>query len=343
MLKQDAYLTVNDMAGWLRIPPSKMGEPSVKAVLQVQDLFYKAIEGGLPGNEIEIEYLPSATAGAEVVTVLDRFISVTIEDGVTTAAQVKSAVEASPEASALVRVSVASGGALVDVQSAFPATNLAGGTYSSGYDPTVTAVIETAINAACDKVKGIISGPVLTKEFTEFHDGSNSNVIKPHHWPVTAITEVKVDYNRKFDAAEPVAKENYFIRGGADVRQVAGDVELRVIGNDLVLRDDNERFILGSIFLGSALGAIRLKYKAGWGETPLDLPGDLVLATKLLAQFFYNQHDNNDLGVKTKSIKDQSYTSFVDGIPKQIYEMIEQYIDMSLGTRPVPQRNEFGI
>jgi len=56
---------------------------------------------GIDGNDISVEYEDTGTAGAETVVVTTHAIVVGIEAGVSTAAQVKTAVEASAEAMAL--------------------------------------------------------------------------------------------------------------------------------------------------------------------------------------------------------------------------------------------------
>ena len=78
----------------------------VKASKVIQELTYTAAKAGAPGNDITIEYLDTATAGAEVVTVTGNAISVAIEDGVSTATQVKAAIDGSAAALALVAVAI---------------------------------------------------------------------------------------------------------------------------------------------------------------------------------------------------------------------------------------------
>ncbi|MDD4888393.1 MAG: hypothetical protein PHU85_00555 [Phycisphaerae bacterium] len=73
------------------------------------DLKYTAtIEGGA-GNAIRVRYTAGATAGAEVVTVSGRDITVQVENGVSTATQVSTAVSASAAAIDLVSVANADG------------------------------------------------------------------------------------------------------------------------------------------------------------------------------------------------------------------------------------------
>lgn len=84
----------------------------------------KATGGG--GNEISIELLDSGVAGAETVTVTDKKISVSMKGGESTATQIKTAIDAKPEAAALITVAIVSGQAEV-AQAAFAEDFLEGG------------------------------------------------------------------------------------------------------------------------------------------------------------------------------------------------------------------------
>lgn len=341
-LKAYSYLTLRETALWLKINLKKVGlDGGVKASKIIQDLTYQAKNLGTPGNDIQVEYIAGGTAGSEVVTVTGKLISVAIDDTVSTAAQIKAAIDASASAIALVSVSVSGVGS--NAQTIVIANNLTGGAFDSTYDANLTEVLEGLIDAACEKVENLIQCPVLVREYTnEEHDGSNSNVIKPHQWPVREITELRIDYNRAFGSTSVLDDSLYLIRGGSDRRQTGTNPEI-TIGNDIVLRDDNERFILGRMFSGSVVGSIRITYKAGWSYSSDNVPSDIRLATKMLLEFWYMQRENRDIGVKTKGVKGESYTRLSEGIPTQITEMLEQYKDVSFGTRPMPQRNFFSI
>lgn len=67
---------------------------------------------GAAGNLISLTYTGGATAGAEVVTVVDNAISVQIESGVSTITQVRTAINAAPAAAALVLATGTSGTAV---------------------------------------------------------------------------------------------------------------------------------------------------------------------------------------------------------------------------------------
>lgn len=89
----------------------------------VGKLTFVADLAGSAGNNITVAFTGGATAGAEVVTVVGSAVSVQIETGVSTAAQIKSAIDAKTEAAALLTTTATTSGAMEVVA----ATSLAGG------------------------------------------------------------------------------------------------------------------------------------------------------------------------------------------------------------------------
>lgn len=76
------------------------------ASLVKADLTFTAVAAGQAGNNISIDYTTGALAGAEVVSVVGSAISVQIEDGVSTATQIKTALDAFPAAAALISTAI---------------------------------------------------------------------------------------------------------------------------------------------------------------------------------------------------------------------------------------------
>ena len=341
MLKSNTYITILELADWLDVPEKKVGGTGTAASKVIQDLTYTADAVGTPGNDIMVEYLSGGTAGSEVVAVNENLIQITIQSGVSTAAQIKSKVDADEDAAELVNVTISGNGSNAQTTSAAQA--LTGGAYSADYSARLVRILEDILNAATAKVESIIKTSVLAKEFQEDHDGNSSNVIVPQHWPVTQILDIRIDVLRQFPSDTQLDPINYFLRGQADKRQASTDVELRVVGNDIVLRDDNERYILGRIFSGSSLGAVRIQYMAGWALDAEDVPSDIRLATLQLAEFYYLQRDAKDINISSKSVKGESYSKMKDAIPEQIVDLLSPYEDMSMGSHSVPQRNTFKI
>lgn len=91
----------------------------------IQDLTYAADDQGEEGNSISVTYEDTGTAGSEVVTVQGSKIIVSMEDGVSTATQIKAAVDAHAEAAALVGVTISGTGS--DAQTEQSETLLTGG------------------------------------------------------------------------------------------------------------------------------------------------------------------------------------------------------------------------
>jgi len=106
-------------------PSAKTFDSGVASSLVEQDLTYTAAVRNEDGDNITIAYTAGGTAGAEVVTVTDLAISVQIDDGVSTATQIKTAIDASEEALELVSVAVTGTGSTA--QDITAATPLAGG------------------------------------------------------------------------------------------------------------------------------------------------------------------------------------------------------------------------
>lgn len=85
------------------------------ASVVIQDLTYTADAAGVDGNNIAITYVTGGTAGSEVVTVTDNNINVRIQSAVSTATQIKAAIDAVPAAAALVNITISGTGSNTQV------------------------------------------------------------------------------------------------------------------------------------------------------------------------------------------------------------------------------------
>lgn len=100
--------------------------PGSAATVTIQDLTFTVNGVGTGGNAVSIEYTGGGTAGAEVVTNTGLAFSCQIEDGVSTATQVKAAFDA--YGTYTVNASVTITGTASDPQTIQGPTSLAGGT-----------------------------------------------------------------------------------------------------------------------------------------------------------------------------------------------------------------------
>lgn len=86
--------------------PILLTDRSTFAELELEDLTFTAKAKGSQGNQITIALVNEETAGSEDVEVDGNNIVVKIEGGVSTATQVKAALDGSPEAMALIGVTI---------------------------------------------------------------------------------------------------------------------------------------------------------------------------------------------------------------------------------------------
>ena len=347
ILKPDAYLTVDEVAEWLDVVDViKIPQEEVKASKLVQDLLFTSKLVGTLGNVTAIQYTAGATAGNEVVSIVGNTISVQIEDIVSTAQNIKDKVEAHVGANALVTITLKTGSTGTETQTLQATTLLVGGLNAGQWakgGQQNRKIIERIINISCDKIERLLDTCVVAKTFTEFMDGNNSNVVIPSKWPILEIVEIKIDYNRNFSSETVISPVNYFNRGYADKRQSPTDINLRIVGNDIVLRDDGKDTFIGTIYSGSVLGSTKVIYKAGWALDNADIPWDLRQATVLLCEYYYYQRSNRDLNITSKGVRGESFSKIKDGIPDTIMEMVEPYCDVSMPLFEKSQTNVFGV
>lgn len=98
----------------------------VKSFKKIQDILYTSKLVGVLGNDITVTYVDDGTAGAETVGVSTHAITVHMEDGASTAAEIATAIANYSPSNALVGVAVDSGDE-GDVQAAVTAQTLTGG------------------------------------------------------------------------------------------------------------------------------------------------------------------------------------------------------------------------
>lgn len=99
---------------------TQVGGTLAYATLTSGGITYTADLAGAAGNSITIEIIAGGTAGSEVVTVVGTAIQVQIQSTVSTRTQVKTALDASAPAAALISVSVTSGGTAASLLAATP-------------------------------------------------------------------------------------------------------------------------------------------------------------------------------------------------------------------------------
>jgi hypothetical protein len=97
----------------------------VQASLTEQDLTFTWILPGSFNNTSTLEYIGGGIAGSELVTISGQNVTVEIEDGVSTATQIKAALDAVPQVFANITVTIS--GTASNAQNIFGPTNFSGG------------------------------------------------------------------------------------------------------------------------------------------------------------------------------------------------------------------------
>lgn len=130
----------------------------VPSEIEVQDITYTSVSQYAPySNTLTIAYVDGGEAGAEVVTVAGVAISILIEDGVSTATQIKAAFDASGPATALASAAITGTGSNAQVAAA--ATAFAGGT--GDVDIVNNRIYEQAHGWATGRKVALTTGGVL--------------------------------------------------------------------------------------------------------------------------------------------------------------------------------------
>lgn len=331
LLKNNNFITIEETADWLNIDLDQIvvPDPESSAFLEIADLKFEAIESGNGGNDLSIEYIAGAIAGAEVVTLSGYKISVQIEVGVSTAELVKDAVE-SHAVNALVAVTYTPAGLPDNTQVLHIEANLAGGnTYIPPENNIAKRVrlLERFINSACRKMENMINGPILVQEFSETLDMTNTDVLIPSHYPIRSVTSLKFN-------DEVIDLSSVKIRGASQVGYPS-DVSLQVKGTDIVIiqgDDTLESYTLDGV------QSVELVYEAGLGNID-EIPGDLKQAAWMAVDYYYKARESGMVGLMSKTIKGDSAYKFTNGLPREIAELIEPYIDYSFGVSGLMQSN----
>ncbi len=214
----------------------------VKASLKIQDITYTAKSTGSAGNSTTINYNSGGTAGAEVIGVVGQAITVTMQDGVSTADNIRDAIENSVAAAALVDLAVDSGDEN-DVQAVFgAAVALVGG---------VTAVSGDGLSVGV--FKGVVG---VSSDDTEFLADQNTIPNRNGFYTIAANDALNMCYafGKLLSNSVNWLNQQYISMPEAD------DVE--TLGDANALFDDKISFVISDDEFGKRLGLFAAGGKA---------------------------------------------------------------------------------
>ena len=144
----NGVLTHADHGGFI-LPSGNGNSTTIAANLVDGTITYTAVVSGPTGNNISIAYVGGATAGSEVVTVINNAITVKIAAGVSTGTQIATAVNLSSAATALVTVT----GTDASTRNVMAATNLSG----AGQKPLAANGL-IRYNTTSNRIEAVVNG-----------------------------------------------------------------------------------------------------------------------------------------------------------------------------------------
>jgi len=179
-------------------------------------------------------------------------------------------------------------------------------------DVTKDSIIELHINAASERIEQYLSRSLVRQQYVERYDGRSSDLVLLRNFPAEKPTEVIVDNTWEF-TSDPIDPERYDIQDGMTVKLNYG------------------------IFPRGSLN-VRVTYYAGY-QNPISLgagptfPSDLQLAARWLVDWQYQQRTDRRLGMGGKG-KQGENISFIQGMPKEVTEILDQYKRMEFPNVP---------
>ena len=188
-------------------------------------------------------------------------------------------------------------------------------------DTRFDGILNILIESVSQEFENFIDAPIIIRKFFEVADGDISDTIVPLNKPVRKIISIILDPEGDFDDLETSNKR--FLSA------------LRVPDNDFFIDtsgsirfQDSTLSILGTTTTGQGIGTILLEYEAGWAQTVSDVPSDIKLAALQRIEHLWQLRENRNLDITSKSAGDSRITR-VQGLPLDIQEVLNRYIDMS--------------
>lgn len=166
------------------------------------------------------------------------------------------------------------------------------------------ARLELFINAATSRLESITDRTLKESTITDYQHGGRHNILLLRQYPVSSITELRIDSTRVFSDPSTLV-----------------DVSKYVIGDD-------GNSVLYDGYFPRGLGNIKVQYVAGYNST--DHAGNLAeleLCCLWLVEWFYRHRDRQDMGRGSKSKGDES-VSILTEMPPMINELISSYTRM---------------
>lgn len=166
------------------------------------------------------------------------------------------------------------------------------------------------INAASQKIETWCNRILISQSYTELKSGRRQNYLLPDQYPVTAISEIRLDNNRQWTLPQSLLDPTTY-----------------------TLSDFGQTIQWDGIFPGG-YNNIRIIYTAGY----VTIPADLELGCIWLAEWYYRNQQRADMGKTTMSKGDESI-GILSKTPDMILETLVQYKRSEFINAESPVRN----
>lgn len=184
-------------------------------------------------------------------------------------------------------------------------------------DTTQDARVELWVNAATGRMEAWTDRRLKSSAITEQVDGGRQNLIVPRQWPITSVTELRIDGARLFtDPSTLVAATDYAVAPEGDSVQLVN----------------------GQVFpMGFA--NVRIQYVGGYLAGAHDEHlANLELACLWMVEWFHRHRHREDMG-RTSVGKGDESVGVLASMPPMIREVLEDYKRTEMPGTIRPTRN----
>lgn len=164
--------------------------------------------------------------------------------------------------------------------------------------------LELFINAATSRIESMTDRLLKEGTITELQHGGRQDILLLRQYPVTAVTEVRIDSTKTFTDPDTLVTTDQYIIGDD--------------GNTLAFK----------FFLPRGTNNVKIIYTAGYNST--DHAGNLAeleMCCLWLVEWFYRHRERGDMGRSNKSKNGES-VGILTEMPSMIAQMIHAYTRM---------------
>jgi hypothetical protein len=160
------------------------------------------------------------------------------------------------------------------------------------------AMLELFINAASDDIERYCQREFKSKSYTDYHHGRNQNILLPVQYPITAISELRVDNESDFTSADSL-----------------------IPVDDYRIGDQNNTVVMvnGRVF-PKGFHNIRLIYTAGFAS----IPSSLENACLWIVNYYNRMREGQNIGRANKAKEGESAT-YLQQWPPHVTAVLDQF------------------